>query len=157
MFLSNPKYVAEISNAKITQNNQIIKTVSLHKNGESSYSSEPFVVPPGEFKIFIEGSDSNKNPILREFTVDIIQNLFESITVKGENPSQILDAIPNAVAIAYGGPEEKSFVEIIPTDSKTDKRKIKCQYEIFNQFLIVSNSSSNCCHFGERINLFHTK
>jgi hypothetical protein len=93
MFLSNPKHVDEITNAKIVQNDQIIKTVSLHKNSESGYSSDPFVVPSGEFKIFIEGSDSNKNPILREYTVDVIQNLIESITVKGENPSLILGAL----------------------------------------------------------------
>jgi hypothetical protein len=64
--LSNPKYVAEITNFKIIQNGQIIKTVTLHKNDESSYSSDPFVVPSGQFKIIIEGLDSNGNPILKE-------------------------------------------------------------------------------------------
>ncbi len=69
IFLSNPKYVAEITNFKIIQNGQIIKTVTLHKNDESSYSSDPFVVPSGQFKIFIEGLDSNGNSILREHKI----------------------------------------------------------------------------------------
>ncbi len=69
--MSNPKYVAEITNFKIIQNGQIIKTVTLHKNDESSYSSEPFVVPSGQFKIFIEGWDLNGNPILKETTVGV--------------------------------------------------------------------------------------
>ncbi len=39
------------------------------KNDESSYSSDPFDVPSGEFKIFVEGWDSIGIPIFQEFTV----------------------------------------------------------------------------------------
>ncbi len=46
-------------------------------NDESSYSSDPFDVPSGQFKIFIEGWDSIGNPIIREFTVDNIEETFE--------------------------------------------------------------------------------
>jgi hypothetical protein len=68
--LSNPINVGEITNAMIVQNDQIIKSVTLHKNDEFSYSSEPFAVPSGEFKIFIEGWDLNGSPILREVIAD---------------------------------------------------------------------------------------
>ncbi len=74
IFLSNPKYVAEITNIKIIQNGQIIKTVTLHQNDESSYSSDPFVVPSGQFKIFIEGLDSNGNSILKETAFGVYHN-----------------------------------------------------------------------------------
>ncbi len=88
IFLSNPKYVAKITNAKIVQNDQIIKTVSLHKNGEFSYSSEPFVVPSGQFTIFIEGWDFNGSPILREIIVDGKDKLIKPGQEKSINPDE---------------------------------------------------------------------
>ncbi len=48
--------------------------MSVARNDESSYSSEPFDIPSGDFKIFIEGRDSNKNPIFKEFIIDDIDN-----------------------------------------------------------------------------------
>ncbi len=92
IFLSNPKYVDEITNAKIVQNDQIIKTVSLHKNGESSYSSEPFVVPSGQFTIFIEGWDFNGSPILREIIVDIIPDQDKPINPDEKEMQDLLES-----------------------------------------------------------------
>jgi hypothetical protein len=93
IILSNPKYVAEISNAKIIQNDQIIKIVSLHKNGEFSYSSEQFDVPSGEFKIFIEGWDSNGSPLLREFTFDVSPKPIPKNVEKIEIPNGVTQVI----------------------------------------------------------------
>jgi hypothetical protein len=93
IFLSNPKHVGEIIYAKIVQNDQIIKIVSLHKNGEFIYSSDRFFVPFGEFKIFIEGSDSNKNPILREFPVNVIPKPSPKNVEKIEIPDGVTQVI----------------------------------------------------------------
>ncbi len=65
----NPEHVSEISNFKIVEKDEITKDIPLMKNDESSYSSDPFDVPFRQFKIFIEGWDSSKNPIFREFTI----------------------------------------------------------------------------------------
>jgi hypothetical protein len=70
IFLLNPESVSEISNAKLVQNETTIEDIPLMKTDESSYSSDPFDIPSGEFEIFIEGWDSNCNPIFQEFTVD---------------------------------------------------------------------------------------
>jgi hypothetical protein len=78
IFLLNPEHVSEITNAKVVQNETIVEDKPLMKNDESSYSSDPFDVPSGEFEIFIEGWDSSKNPIFREFTIDDgVEEIFE--------------------------------------------------------------------------------
>jgi hypothetical protein len=93
IFLSNPKHVGEITNVKLLQNDEIIKDIPLIKNGESSYSSDQFVVPSGQFKIYIEGSDSNGNPILREFTVDVITNTKPKNVENIEIPKEVTQVI----------------------------------------------------------------
>ncbi len=93
IFLSNPKYGAEFTNTKIIQNDQIIKDIPLIKNGEFSYSSDQFVVPSGEFKIFIEGWDSNGNPIIREFTVDVSPKPIPKNVEKIEIPDGVTQVI----------------------------------------------------------------
>ncbi len=93
IFSTNPKHVGDISNAKIIQNDQTIKRIPLHKNENSSYSSDQFVVPSEKFKIFIEGLDSNKNPILREFTVDVITKPTPKIVEKVEIPDGVAQVI----------------------------------------------------------------
>jgi hypothetical protein len=94
--LSNPKYVGELTNVKVLQNDRIIKDIRLIKNVEFSYSSDQFVVPSGQFKIYIEGSDSNGNPILREFSVDVISKQSPNIgknVVKIEIPKGVTQVI----------------------------------------------------------------
>ncbi len=70
IFLLNPEYVSEITHFKVGQNETTIEDIPLIKNDESSYSSDPFNASVYEqFKIFVQGWDSNNNPIFQEFTI----------------------------------------------------------------------------------------
>jgi hypothetical protein len=85
---------------KFIQNDQIIKTAPLIRNEGSSYSSEPFDVPSGDFKIFVEGWDSNKNPIFREFTDDFTMDYEQGL--KNEEKIEIENGVSQVIFTAVG-------------------------------------------------------
>ncbi len=115
IFLSNPKLVAELSNFKILRNESITEDVTLVKSDESCYCSDPFDTPTIEqFKIYIEGWDSNSNPIFREFTIETEDGFgFEPIPV---------DTFEYGFSL--GVPTDKNEASDQPINGKLDDRKV---------------------------------
>jgi hypothetical protein len=129
--LSNPKYIGELTNMKVLQNDQIIKDIPLIKNGDFSYSSDQFDVPSGEFTIFIEGSVSNKNPILREFTVDVIPKPIPKNVEKIEIP----DGVTQVIFTAKG---KKQSLKVIDSSGK---EYVGIPLGDDSEFIIINNPS----------------
>jgi hypothetical protein len=131
--LSNPKYVSEITNAKVVENDQITKNIPLIKNDESSYSSDPFDVPSGHFKIFVEGWDSIGNPIFTEFTVTVADAM-----PKPKNVDKI--KIPNGASqVIFTAKVNKSSLKVYDS---SDKEYVANSLEDDTEIVVIDNPSA---------------
>ncbi len=111
IFLSTPKYVAELTNFKVVQNEIIQEDVILVKSDESRYSSDPFDAPIIEqFKIYIEGWDSNSNPIFREITIETVDEPGDEDTFE--------------YGFSYSIPSDKNEASDQPTNGKSDDWRV---------------------------------